>query len=446
MNRDNVEYFAAVVGAGPAGLFAARELVNAGIHATLFNRDIRPGGLAEYGIYPKKHKMKEVLRVQFRQALEMACIDYYGNVTVGNQADLTLDQLRQLGFQAIMVTAGAQGTKWLKLPGEDLRGVYHAKDLVYHYNGLPPYSEQEFEIGRHVAIVGVGNVMTDIARYLIEEKHVESVTAIARRGPGEIKFERKELGYVAANLDIKGVDEEIERAAPLMWSLGENPDRPKEFIHTVYDKAVPTDSKTRFMVRFLLSPTRILGDADGRVRALEVEENTLICENGDIKASGTGRRRIIDMDTVIFAIGDSVDEQLGLPVDRFEFVKNPQPRFEIEGNSYEAFDPETGRLIEDVFLSGWARRASTGLVGIARKDGIQGARAMIQYIQTLPKPEESPLPKIEAWMHSLGKPLVSKQDLIRLECVECEQASKLEQEEFRFTRNEEMLAAIRRLA
>lgn len=77
------KYFVAVIGAGPAGLFGARELAAQGAHVALFNRDIKAGGLAEYGIYPVKHVMKEGLRKQFRQTLDMAGIDYYGNVTIG---------------------------------------------------------------------------------------------------------------------------------------------------------------------------------------------------------------------------------------------------------------------------------------------------------------------------------------------------------------------------
>ena len=96
------QFFVAVIGAGPAGLFGARELTNLGARVVLFNRDIKPGGLAEYGIYPNKHTMKNGLRKQFRQILELPNLDYYGNVIVGAQGDLTLDDLRALGFQAIL--------------------------------------------------------------------------------------------------------------------------------------------------------------------------------------------------------------------------------------------------------------------------------------------------------------------------------------------------------
>src|SRR4026209_93940 len=104
------QFFVAVIGAGPAGLFGARELANQGARVLLLNRDIKPGGLAEYGIYPNKHTMKNGLRKQFRQVLDVPNLDYYVNVSIGAQGDLTLDDLRALGFQAILVTAGAQGT------------------------------------------------------------------------------------------------------------------------------------------------------------------------------------------------------------------------------------------------------------------------------------------------------------------------------------------------
>ena len=215
-----------VIGAGPAGLFAARELASLGMHVVVLNRDIKPGGLAEYGIYPSKHKMKEGLRKQFRQILQLPNLDYYGNITIGEQADLSLADLKDAGFKAIVVSAGAQGTKWLGLPGEDIpKGVYHAKDIVYHYNRLPPNSLKQYHIGKRVALVGVGNVMLDIARWLIRQVKVDEVIAVARRGPAEVKFDKKELEYVAANLDLQALDVELARVAAAMQAVEQDPMR-----------------------------------------------------------------------------------------------------------------------------------------------------------------------------------------------------------------------------
>ena len=380
-----IKYFVAVIGAGPAGLFAARQLAEDGAHVVLFNRDIKPGGLAEYGIYPSKHKMKEGLRKQFRQIIQIPDIDYYGNVTVSQTGDMTLHDLQKAGFQALLVTAGAQGTKWLGLSGEDIpKGVYHAKDIVYHYNKLPPFSQKEFYIGNHVALVGAGNVMLDIARWLIRTVQIEEVIAVVRRGPAEVKFDKKEMEYVIANLHLEDLDKEVARVAPVMQAIDQDPEAAKSFILSALPKALEPVSKTRFRFDFLASPVRIIGDAQGQVCGLEIEENKLIPANGDTKARGTGVKRVSDVDTVIFCIGDKVDESFGLPVQWNAFVKNPSPEYPVDGLSYEAFDPEAQKPLDGIFVAGWSREASSGLVGLARKDGERGAKAVLQYLQTLP--------------------------------------------------------------
>lgn len=432
----------AIIGAGPAGLFAARELASQGVRVVLFNRDIKPGGLAEYGIYPDKIKMKSGLRAQFQQILATPGVEYFGNLLVGRQGDIRLDELREMGFQAILVTAGAQGTKWLGLPGEQLNGVYHAKDVVYHYNKLPPYSQVDLEIGKRVAIIGVGNVMMDIARYLISKRKVDEVVAFARRGPAEIKFDRKELEAVVANLDLSAFDREINRVARVMRSLGQHPEVAKELIHSAAARGVWMQSHTLFRIRFLSSPRRILDDGSGRVGGLEVEENDLLLEGSEVKARGLGKTELFDVDTVIFAIGDRVDENLGLPVHHFAFDKNPQPRRPIEGESYEAYDSDRNEPIPGVFVAGWSRKASSGLVGVARKDGVNGARAVLHYVQDLPEGDCSAVDRLRRRLMELPHPVVTRESLALLESAEQQRMRTEGLEDFKFASNQEMLEAM----
>ncbi len=428
------QYSVAVVGAGPAGLFGARELANQGARVALFNRDIKPGGLAEYGIYPNKYTMKSGLRKQFRQVMDLPNLDYYGNVTVGEQGDLTLDDLRALGFQAILVTAGAQGTKWLGLPGEDLVGVYHAKDVVYHYNQLPPYSEKSFRFGKRCAVVGAGNVMLDIAHFLIREQKVDEVVAIVRRGPAEIKFEKKEMEYVIDNLDQTLLDAEIERVTPIMQAVHQDPTTARATILAALPKALPKVSDTEFRFEFLTSPVQMLGDANGNLTHVEIEDNTLVEKDGDTKARGTGNKRQLEVETVIFAIGDKVDELFGLPVEWNEFVKSENPRFPIDELSFET-------PFEDIFVGGWSRKASSGLVGYARKDGTNASRAVMQYLQTK-QPIEADMDAVAEKVGSLGKPVVMKDDIKKLEAAEAAEAHKRNLEDFKFDSNDEMLQAM----
>jgi len=429
------QYSVAVVGAGPAGLFGARELANQGVRVALFNRDIKPGGLAEYGIYPNKHTMKNGLRKQFRHVLDIPNLDYYGNVTVGERGDLSLDDLRSLGFQAILVTAGAQGTKWLGLPGEDLVGVYHAKDVVYHYNQLPPYSQKSFRFGKRCAIIGAGNVMLDIAHFLIREQKVEEVVAIVRRGPAEIKFEKKEMEYVIDNLDLDALDVEIERVTPIMQAVNQDPDAACAKILEALPKALPKVSDTRFRFEFLASPKQMIGDADGNLVQVELEDNILVEKDGDTKARGNGNKRRLDVETVIFAIGDKVDESFGLPVEWNEFVKSENPRYPIDGTSFET-------PFDDIFVGGWSRKASSGLVGYARKDGTNAAKTVLQYLQEKKQPTEFNVEAVMAKLKSLGKPIIMKDDIKRLEAAETAEAQKHNLEAFKFDSNDEMLHAM----
>jgi ferredoxin--NADP+ reductase len=439
MPEPNV-YLVAVIGAGPAGLFAARGLAAQGARVVILNRDIKPGGLAEYGVYPNKHTMKEGFRKQFRQILANENITYYGNVKVGEQADITLEDLRKLGFQAILITVGAQGTKSLGLPGEQLKGVHHAKNVVSTYNKLPPFSRRRTCNTRRCTIIGAGNVMLDIVYYLIHVVHAEEAIAIVRRGPAEVKFTKEAMKRVVSNLDLAAFEAEMTRILPHLQAIHQDPEVGRHKVLDALAKADPKYGETPFRFRFLSSPVAILGEK-GWVSKLIVTDNILEIRDGQIKARSTGSQHILDVDRVVFAIGDKVDDTFGLPSNSGEFFKNPAPRYPIDGVSYEAFDPRDNAPIEDMFVGGWARKASNGLVGTARKDGINASRALWRYLQTV-RPAMPNLEAIAMKMKDLNKPIVTKDDIKKLEMVEAEKAQKLGVEEFRFATNEEMLQAM----
>jgi ferredoxin--NADP+ reductase len=388
--------------------------------------------------------MKSGLRKQFRRILESPEIRYYGNVTVGKTGDLTLEDLCSVGVQAVIVAVGAQGTKWLGLPGEDLKGVYHAKDIVYHYNKLPPFTTREFLIGRRVALIGVGNVMLDIAHYVVRDLKVDEVIAVARRGPAEVKFTKKEMEHVARNLDLEALDVEMDRVAERMRAVEQDPEAAKDFILAALPKAEEPVSDTRFRFEFLSSPSRILGDESGQTCGLEIEDTRLALVDGGTKARGLGTRRVLEVDTVVFCIGDKVDEEFGLPVQWNEFVKNPRPLFLAGGVSHEVYDPEAKEPLVGIFVAGWSREASSGLVGVARKDGETGAKAALEYLQTSewlidPGPVCARLHRL---LEKSGKRIVCKEDLLQIEAAEQAEAERQGLVEYKMGTNEEMLAVI----
>ncbi len=180
------------------------------------------------------------------------------------------------------------------------------------------------------------------------------------------------------------------------------------------------------------------------MNGLKVEENTLVAHDGVIKARGTGSTRILPVDTVIFAIGDTVDKDFCIPTLNDAYVAASQPRFPVDGISFEAFNPDTNQAIPKIFLAGWARQASTGLVGYARKDGELAAQAVLQFLQTQPA-----MPDIDSLIAKFGHRLVethehvvTRDHLATLEAVEKVRMPNLGLEDFKFGSNEEMFTAM----
>jgi ferredoxin--NADP+ reductase len=446
---ENSGHLVVVVGAGPAGIYGTRKLAEAGHEVILLNRDIKPGGLVEYGIYWNKHKMKEGIRKQFRQILADARVHYVGNVKLGEAADLTLQEVRDaLKPSAVVVAAGAQGTKSLGLPGEAAHGVFHAKDLVYHYNSLPPFSERPFDLGKRVAIIGIGNVAVDIAHYLVHERKTPEIIMVARRGPAQRAYTDNEIKSVAANFDVADLEQELERVRPHIHVDDEG----FTALHKALTKHINEPGKegvspTKLTFRYLSAPTEVLSDVNGRVCALRCENTTLVPKGEDFSARSLGTHYDLPVDTVIFAVGDSADAQLGLPYAGSAYVKNPVPDATNAGDeAYQVYDPTTERRLTDTFVIGWSRQASDGLVGKAKQDGERGVAVVQRYLETQAPGSATNVDKklaaLQALLQSRGVRTVSWADVQKLEAVEQQAAAERGLEFFKHSSNTEMLAAI----
>ncbi len=445
---DEPGHVVAVVGAGPAGLFATRALAAAGCRVLLLNRDIKPGGLAEYGIFLDKYKMKGGLRRQFQKFLSDPRVTYLGHVPVGPDGPLTVTQLQSFGFDALVFAIGAQGTKYLGVEGERLPGVYHAKDLVYHYNRLPPFAEREFPMGRRVAIVGVGNVMVDVANYCAHYCDCDEIVAIARRGPFEKAYEDKEFKDIEDAFDLPLYRREIERTRPRLEAAGQNPDDLLKALAGKPEPAEPTRARLRF--RFLASPKRVVADGGaqgGRVVALEVEETRLERKGERINAVGTGEVSRIACDTVVFAVGDRVDERFGLPYKDGLYVTSPGVEQDPSA-AYQVWDPEQGQPLAGIFVVGWARRASDGVVGRAKLDAETGVKHVLSWLQARPKRPAAEalrvLDAVSAALQKAGASPVTYADVLLIEAEERARAVEARVEELKFKSDDEMLALLRR--
>lgn len=372
-----------VAGAGPAGMAAANMLAKAGHDVIILNRDIKFGGLAEYGIFPAKLKLRGGLKKQYWDMLEQPNVHYFGNVSIGQGKDLTVEDVRALGASAVVFAIGAQGTKAIGVEGDSAQGVFHAKDVVYHFNRLPGFGDRPFEVGKHVAVIGAGDVMVDIAHWLIRYKKVERVTAIVRRGPLERKYNPKEIRSVCANMDVEGITKEVARIKDRLAAVGQNADEVLKGLTDEFTKCEPAISETKMGFKFLASPKRILVDGNNRVRGLEMEDNKLEPKGTDTAAVGLKQYYEFPCDAVVFAVGDKVDETVGLPYKNGLFVTNPnKTNNDPDDALFQAYDEATGKPVDGVFLTGWARKASEGLVGVAKRDGEWCAEVVTRYLET----------------------------------------------------------------
>jgi ferredoxin--NADP+ reductase len=437
-----------VAGAGPAGMAVASSLAKAGHEVIILNRDIKFGGLAEYGIFPAKLKLRGGLKKQYWELLERPNVHYFGNVSIGNGKDLTVEEVRNLGAGAVVFSIGAQGTKAIGVEGDSAKGVFHAKDVVYHFNRLPGFGDRPFDMGKQVAVIGAGDVMVDVSHWLIRYKKVERVTAIVRRGPAERKYNPKEIRAVCANMDVDGIAKEVARIKDRLAAVGQKADEVLKALTDEFTKCEPIVSDTKMDFKFLASPKRILVDGNNRVRGLEMEDNKLDPKGEDTVAVGLREYYEFPCDAVVFAVGDKVDETVGLPYKSGMFITNPNKTGNDPDDAlFQAYDETTGKIVDGVFLAGWARKASEGLVGIAKRDGDWCAEVVNRYLAAKPPGNHSKvvIDKLKTFLNDRQSHPVDVKNLRALEAAE--KAHKGATDcigEFKYASNQEMIELIER--
>jgi len=181
----------------------------------------------------------------------------------------------------------------------------------------------------------------------------------------------------------------------------------------------------------------------GRVTGLEVEETRLERKGERINAVGTGELSVVPCDTVVFAVGDRVDPAAGLPYKDGLYLTTPG-----EDPAYRVWDPATQQVLKGVYVVGWARRASDGVVGRARLDAETGIKQVVADLAALPPRPAAEADRVIAgvidMLKARGAVVVPYADVVRIEDAERARASAAGVEEDKFPSNREMLEAIRR--
>jgi ferredoxin--NADP+ reductase len=284
--------------------------------------------------------------------------------------------------------------------------------------------------------------MVDIANYCIHYCDCDDVIAVARRGPYEKAYDDREFDDVEDGFDRALYRAELERIRPRLEAAGQSVEQLLE-AQAAHPESQPR-ARTRLGFRFLASPRRVIAE-NGRVVALEIEENRLDKKGDRVSAVGTGVVDRIPCDTVVFAVGDRVDESAGLPYRDGLYLTAPGADQEPAA-AYQVWDPAAQAPMDGVFVVGWARRASDGVVGRARLDAETGIKHVQAFLARRPRrPAEEGdriLGQLVDSLRARGARPVTYPEITRIETVERDRAQAAGVEELKFAANREMLEVI----
>ena len=370
----------AIVGAGPAGIYAADLIIKAerdfDVSIDLFDLLPAPYGLVRYGVAPDHPRIKGIIRALY-EVLDRGDIRFFGNVKYGT--DITLDELKQ-HYNAVIFATGAIKDASLNIPGVELDGSYGAADFVNWYDAHPDVPRTWPLLAKEVAVIGNGNVALDVARILVKHPEqllstdipgnvyqgllhspVTDVHVFGRRGPAQVKFTPLELREA---LEIEGVDaivydEDFKYDEGSQAQIDSN-NQTRVMVKTLEGarEHQPTNATRRLHLHFFSAPVEIIGEA-GKVTGLKIERTEL---DGTGNVKPTGEFRTFDVQAVYRAVGYFGSELTQIPFDAKHGVITNQAGRVVDGE---------GHQIAGIYATGWIKRGPVGLIGHTKSDALE---------------------------------------------------------------------------
>lgn len=387
----------AIIGAGPAGFYAAEALLKqSGLVCTidLFNRFPTPYGLVREGVAPDHQSIKAVTRV-YERILENPRVRYFGNVTFGE--DLHHDDIRRY-YDQVIYAVGAQSDRRMGIPGEDLAGSFPATMFVGWYNGHPHHAELEFNLSHERAVVvGNGNVAMDVTRILVTRpdelaktdiadyaldalraSQIREVVMLGRRGPAQAAFtnaELKEFGELEdVDVVVDPTDLELDPQSEASLATDKVAAKNVELLRSFAARPL-TGAPRRIVMRFLSSPVELIGPG-GEVEAVRVERNVLVDDGkGGLKARGTGVYSVIEAGLVLRSVGY---RGVALPGVAFDDSSCTIPN--VAGR---VLSGPGGDVVPGEYVVGWIKRGPSGVIGTNKPDAVATVAAMIEDLPKL---------------------------------------------------------------
>jgi NADPH-dependent glutamate synthase beta subunit-like oxidoreductase len=440
----------AIIGSGPSGFYAAEALLQSEciVEVDVLERLPVPYGLVRHGVAPDHPRLKDVAET-YAAIAQHPRFSFTGNVAFGK--DLLLEDLTNC-YHAVILATGAATDRKLKIPGEDLPGVYAATSFVGWYNGHPDFRDFRFDLSCESAvIIGQGNVAIDVCRILakspdelrktdiaahaldvLAESRIREIHLIGRRGPVQARFTTKELREIGqlTECDPFVNPDELLLGDTCRLELSDvrEPARAKNFevFRSFASRKQEKPKCCRF--HFFLSPREARGA--GRLQELVLERNRLTGPKGRQQAAGTGEFVTIEAGLMICSVG-----YRGLPLEGIPF-----------DDALGTIPHTNGRITAlegklHAYATGWIKRGPSGIIGTNRADSMATVTTLLDDMTTLP-----PLPRpgraaLLPLLERRSVRPVSFDDWKAIDLAEKERGLALGKPREKFTRVPDMLAA-----
>jgi ferredoxin--NADP+ reductase len=449
----------AVVGAGPAGAFAAAALLRArgDVEIDLYERLPTPWGLLRAGVAPDHQEIKRLEDTFDRQTFARGC-RFMGNVEVG--VDVTHPELME-HYHAVIYATGAQTDKSLGIPGEALAGSRPATEFVAWYNGHPDYRDLQWDLsGPRAVVIGNGNVAADVTRMLtlsgeelertdvadhaleaLRASGIEEVVVLGRRGPAQAAFtsaELRELGRLeGVDLVVDPAEIELDPVSS-RWLDEEGTFTARKNVQLLREFAAgpASGAARRIVLRFLRSPVAIRGGE--RVEAIEVARNELIRdESGTIRARAVDEpAETIECGLVLRSVGYRAVPLPDVPFDERAFVL-PNER----GRALSA----DGEPVPGVYTVGWIKRGPTGILGTNKRDADETVACLAADLRAgvLADPAKPSREAIDALLAERKPERVAVEGWHAIDALERERGRQAQRPRVKLASRDELLAAAR---
>ncbi|WP_223216397.1 FAD-dependent oxidoreductase [Rhizobium mesosinicum] len=427
----------AVVGSGPSGFYAVEALfaANQDIDVDLYERLPVPFGLVRHGVAPDHPRLKSVADV-FERIAQTPRLGFFGNIEIGR--DVLVDELCD-HYDAVLLAIGASDDRKLGIPGEDLPGIHSANAFVGWYNGHPDYQDTHFDLSQDRAIVvGLGNVALDVCRILLKPTEalsgtditssalealaaskIKEVVLVGRRGPVEAKFSPKELREVTeipevgVHLDLH--DLEVDQPVTPGSVSAKN-------LEILKSASTSRHGTKVCAIKFYHSPEEITGNH-------RAERMRFVKRRGS--ADGNSEQVEIPAGLIIRSVGYRGELVKGLP-------------FDDNTGTIPNVDGRVTGVASPVYVAGWIKRGATGIIGTNRACSVATVDRLLKDMKDMPRRAKRGAPAIAEILSSRSAYASSYGHWTRLNELEQENGQIRGKPREKFTRVEEMLAAMNR--